>query len=361
MFTSGSTGRPKGVMMSHHNVVSNIDAMSEVLQFGPDDRIMGVLPPFHSFGFTVTLWLPLTCGVPVVYHPNPLDARGVGAMVKRHKATILLGAPSFYAVYTRGCATEQFASLRLAVVGGQKLMPCIAREFEARFGLPLSEGFGATELAPVVSVNSEDMILDGVHHPARREGSVGRPLPGLAVRILDPETRDKVPEGAVGVVAIKGPSVMRGYLGDPEATRGVLRDGWYLTADLGAVDDKGFLYIRDRLARFSKIAGEMVGHAAVEHALHQATAEMPDAQELPPRRFVVVSVEDAVRGERLVVLYDGSELDVEAVVAALRAADLPNLWVPRPGDFRRLEEVPLLASGKLDLCAARRLAERHIR
>jgi acyl-[acyl-carrier-protein]-phospholipid O-acyltransferase / long-chain-fatty-acid--[acyl-carrier-protein] ligase len=360
MFTSGSTGSPKGVMLSHHNVVSNIEAMAEVLQFGPDDTVMGVLPPFHSFGFTVTLWLPVTCGVPVAYHPNPLDADGVGKMAEEHSATILLGTPTFYALYTRGCKPAQFASLRIAIVGGQKLMPSIATAFESRFGLPLSEGYGATELAPVVSVNSEDIVIAEVHHPTHRDGSVGRPLPGLAVRIVKEEASSSEADNGQGTVFISGPNTMMGYMDDEAATAEVLRDGWYRTGDVGSLDDDGFLHIHDRLSRFSKIAGEMVSHTAVENALHETVGTNEQPEDEGYRHFAIMSTPDAVRGERLIVLYDGPGLDAKETVANMQASDIPNLWIPAARDFARVERVPLLASGKLDMREARQLAAKHI-
>ena len=351
MFTSGSTGKPKGVMLSHHNVVSNIEAMAQVLRFGPEDTIMGVLPPFHSFGFTTTLWLPLTRGVPAVYHPNPLDGKGVGTMIEKHKATIIMGTPSFYAVYTRGCAPEQFRSLRLALAGGQKLMPATARAFEKRFGLPLSEGYGCTEMAPVVSVNGDDITCGDVTQRCTRPGSVGRPLPGISVRIVDEHTMKPMPEDAPGIVLLTGPSVMMGYLDDPEATAKVIRDGWYVTADLGTVDDEGFLFVHDRVSRFSKIAGEMVPHAAVENALVEAAGD--------DHHFAVLSVPDPIRGEKLVALCDAPLPDVASLRDHMIAADVPNLWIPAARDFIPVNKVPLMPSGKLDLPEARRLATRN--
>jgi len=326
MFTSGSTGKPKGVMLSHHNVVSNIEAMADVFQFDERDMVMGVLPPFHAFGFTTTVWLPLSCGVPVVYHPNPLDAKGVGDMAEKYGATILIGTPSFFTIYTRGCSSERFRSLRLAVAGGQKLMPSVAEAFEKHFGLPIQEGYGCTELTPVVSVNIDDAETEGVRQEASRVGSVGRPLPGLSVRLIDRETQELLPDDSTGIVMIRGPSVMRAYLDDPAATSEVLRDGWYVTGDLGSVDEDGFLYIHDRISRFSKIGGEMIPHTAVEDALSRAAEPLEN-------NFAVLSAPDRVRGERLAVLYDGPERDPATLVEKLSRTGVPNLWIPSPRDF----------------------------
>jgi len=293
----------------------------------------------------------------VVYHPNPLDAGGVGRTVERYGATIILGSSSFFALYARGCQPEQFRTLRLAVAGAQKLVPSVAETFEKRFGLPISEGYGCTELSPVVSVNVPDVHFDGETQTGTRRGSVGRPLPGLAVRIVPEEsiesagtispTRSDVERG---IVIVKGPGVMIGYLEDREATARVLRGGWYVTGDIGGVDEDGFLYIHDRLARFSKIAGEMVPHGAVEDALHRAAGS-------EEWHFAVVSVPDRVRGERLAVLYSGPRLDPDALIGKMAASDIPNMWLPSRKDFYRVDSLPLLPGGKTDLAGVRKLVK----
>jgi len=348
-FTSGSTGEPKGVMLTHHNVMSNVEALFEVLQFGPEDTIMGVLPPFHSFGFTAPLWGPLTSGMSVVFHPNPLDAKGVGRMVEKHRATILLATPSFCALYVRGCNPEQFRSLRLAIAGGQKLQPEVARAFEEKFGCPLSEGYGCTETSPVVSLNIHDVHQNHMTHVGTRPGSVGRVLPGVAVRAVNRNTLAPVKHNTPGMLLVKGHNVMLGYLDEPETTAKTIRDGWYTTADIGRLDEDGFVHIHDRISRFSKIAGEMVAHGAVENALQKVVASEDTC-------FVVVSLPDPVRGEKLVALYSSPELDPGALISKAIAMGTPSLWLPSPKSFIRLATLPLLASGKTDLAAARRIA-----
>ena len=362
MFTSGATGEPKGVMLSHHNIVSNIEAFSEVMRFGPSDTMMGMLPPFHSFGFTATLWTPLTVRMPVVYHPNPLDAKGVGRMVARYRATVIAGTSSFFALYVRGCGPEQFRSLRLAVAGAQKLVPAVAEAFEARFGLPLTEGYGCTELSPVVAVNVPDVRDGAVKQIGARVGSVGRPLPGLGILVADRETLRPAAGNAPGVILVRGPSVMLRYMDDARATAAAFREGppppepglqrldWYVTADIGAVDEDGFLHIQDRVSRFSKIGGEMVPHMVIEAALAAASSEAE-------RSFAVVTLPDRARGEKVVVVYSGLELDAGALLRRMSERGVPNLWLPSPRDFHRVESLPFLPSGKLDLAATRRLAE----
>lgn len=350
MFTSGSTGEPKGVMLSHHNVVSNIEGFSEVLRFGTNDTMTGALPLFHSFGFTATLWAPLTRGMRVAYHPNPLDAKGVGQLVEKHRATIICGTSSFFAMYARGCRPEQFTSLRLAVAGGQKLVPEVAEAFKERFGLPLSEGYGCTELSPVVAVNTTDVRHGRIFQHGAREKSVGRPLPGLLVQAVGVDSWEPLDANESGIILVRGASVMQRYMDNPEATALAIRDGWYVTNDIGRIDEDGFLFIEDRLSRFSKIGGEMVPHSAVEEAL-QTAAEGRE------RRFAVVTLPDRVRGEKLAVAYTGEAMDANALLKRLSEMGIPNLWLPSASDFHRIEEMPMLATGKADLVTVRKMLQ----
>jgi acyl-[acyl-carrier-protein]-phospholipid O-acyltransferase/long-chain-fatty-acid--[acyl-carrier-protein] ligase len=362
IFTGGATGEPKGVLLTHHNIASNIEAFSEVIRFRPADTVIGILPPFHAFGFTATLWAPLTLRMPVVYYPNPLDAKGVGRMTAKYRATVIAGTSTFFGLYARGCEPDQLRSLRLVVAGAQKLVPAVAEAFEARFGLPPTEGYGCAELSPVVAVNVPDVRDGPVYQVGMRAGSVGRPLPGLGVLIADRETFRPVGPGAPGVILVRGPSVMLRYLDDARATAAAFREGplppepgmqrldWYVTADIGMLDEEGFLYIQDRVSRFSKIGGEMVPHLAIEEALAAVSSEAA-------RSFAVVTLPDRARGEKVVVVYSGPELDATALLRKMSERGVPNLWLPSPRDFHRVESLPFLASGKLDLAATRRLAE----
>ncbi|MGH7808966.1 MAG: AMP-binding protein, partial [Candidatus Binatia bacterium] len=185
VFSSGSTGTPKGVMLSHHNIVSNVEAITQVIQFTPDDRIMGVLPLFHSFGFTGTLWLPLLAGFGAVYHPNPTDAKTIGETIQKYRATLLISTPTFYLGYLRRCSKEEFASLRYLIAGAEKLREQIAKAYEEKFGLTILEGYGCTELGPVVSVNLPDIIDGKERQTGYKPGTVGQPIPGVAVKVID--------------------------------------------------------------------------------------------------------------------------------------------------------------------------------
>jgi len=339
IFSSGSTGKPKGVMLSHSNVISNVEAIGELFLLTRQDTIAGILPHFHSFGYTVTLWLPLLGEPAVAYHSNPTDAKGVGRLVAANKATLLLATPSFCHTYTRACAREQFSSLRYVLVGAEKLRDSVAAAFEKKFGIYPLEGYGATEMSPVIAVNTPG---DG------KAGSVGKPIPGVAVRVVDPESGEPQPPGCEGLLMVKGPNRMVGYLGEPEKTAEAIHDGWYVTGDIVSVDEDGFLTVTDRLSRFSKIAGEMVPHVRIEDCLREMLGEA-DA--------CVTSVADECRGERLVAIHTRSGLDAATLWEALSRKGLPRLWLPRKDDIHFIERLPRLGTGKLDLRAIKALGE----
>src|SRR5271163_3437422 len=292
IFSSGSTGEPKGVMLTHYNVVANVEQLSQVFFLRADDRIMGILPFFHSFGFTATLCLPAAAGIGVVFHPNPLDSRVIGALVNKYAVTMLVATPTFLNAYARRCTPEEFGSLRFVMAGAEKLPERISIAFEDHFGIRPLEGYGCTECSPVVAVNTIDFRAASFRQVGAKRGSIGHPLPGITVKIVDPETQRTLGVDEPGLLLVRGPNVMRGYLGRPEKTAEVLRDGWYNTGDIAVVDEDGFLRITDRLSRFSKIGGEMVPHIKVEEKLQ----ELADVAE---QMFVVTAVPDEKKGERL--------------------------------------------------------------
>jgi acyl-[acyl-carrier-protein]-phospholipid O-acyltransferase / long-chain-fatty-acid--[acyl-carrier-protein] ligase len=345
IFSSGSTGTPKGVMLSHFNILANIDAMSQVFWLGQRDRIVGVLPFFHSFGFTVTVWLPVVAGCGALYHPNPTDAKAIGELVDKYKGTFLLSTPTFCSGYSRKCTREQFASLRFVLVGAEKLRESIARQFEEAFGVELLEGYGCTEMAPVVAVNVPNFEAGRDTQLGNKFGTVGHPLPGVAVRVVDPETLEARGANQEGLLLVKGANRMMGYLGKPR-----LEDDWYATGDIAVLDDEGFLRITDRLSRFSKIGGEMVPHLKIEDAIQASCGD---------EACVVVGVPDLKKGERLVVLYTGA-LEVEEVWRRVASSELPRLWVPKKENFYFVPSLPTLGTGKLDLRGVRGMAERLV-
>ncbi|MGB9463912.1 MAG: acyl-[ACP]--phospholipid O-acyltransferase [Candidatus Acidiferrum sp.] len=349
IFSSGSTGEPKGVVLTHYNVASNVEQLNQVFLLHSHDRVMGILPFFHSFGFTGTLCLPAATGIGVVFHPNPLDSRVIGALVNKYAVTMLLATPTFLNAYTRRCEPEQFGSLRFVMAGAEKLPDRIAQAFEDRFGLRPLEGYGCTECSPAVTVNTIDFRAASFRQVGAKRGSIGHPLPGMTVKIIDPETLQTLAVNQPGLLLVRGPNVMQGYLNQPEKTATVLRDGWYNTGDIAMVDEDGFLRVTDRLSRFSKIGGEMVPHIKVEDKLH----ELAHATE---QMFVVTAVPDERKGERLMVLHTLPEDELKETLELLAKCDLPALWRPRPDQFLRVEKLPYLGTGKLDLRKARELA-----
>jgi len=348
IFSSGSTGAPKGVMLSHANILSNVDAINRICELGSGDVVMGLLPLFHSFGFTGTLWLPAVTGFGAVYHPNPVDAKTIGELAGRHRASVLISTPTFASSYVRKCEPEQFSHLRYAIVGAERLREAVAAAFKAKFGIELLEGYGCTEMAPVVAVNVP--VEEGVPdwQLGTRPGTVGRPLPGIAAMVVDTATGDGPLFGREGLLVVKGPNRMIGYLGQPELTADVFRNGWYATGDIAAIEDGGFIRITDRLARFSKIAGEMVPHMRIEEQLQALLHDQCTA--------VVTGIPDAAKGERLVAFYTDPELTPRQLWERLSETTLPRLWLPKREDLCFVDAIPTLGTGKVDLRGVRDLA-----
>jgi acyl-[acyl-carrier-protein]-phospholipid O-acyltransferase/long-chain-fatty-acid--[acyl-carrier-protein] ligase len=351
IFSSGSTGTPKGVMLTHGSVLANIRSLERIFDIGPGDVFIGVLPFFHSFGFTGTLWLPLLWGAGVAYHPTPTDAKTIGELAATHRATMLISTPTFCGQYVRRCTPEQFAHLRWAIVGAEKLRAPLAAEFLAKFGTPLLEGYGCTEMAPVIAVNLPDRTGPNGPEIRHRPGSVGRPIPGVDARIVDRETGAELPIGQEGLLLVRGENMMAGYLHAPERTAEVIRDGWYVTGDIARIDGDGFVFITDRVSRFSKIGGEMVPHLPIEDAINQILGEAASA---------VTAVPDPVKGERIVAFYARADVSPDTLWTRLSGMDgLPRLGLPRRGNLVRIDAIPTLGTGKVDLAAVRRLALEH--
>ncbi|MBN2163514.1 MAG: MFS transporter [Pontiellaceae bacterium] len=341
IFSSGTTGAPKGVMLSHANILSNVDGTQAVQHFSPRDSMCAILPLFHAFGYLGLMWWPLLKGIRVAYHPNPLQTERVIRLIREEKLTALLSTPTFLQGYMRKAKSEDFASLKHIITGGEKLRPELADRFEEQFDIRPLEGYGCTELSPVALLSLKNSY---------RAGSAGQPLPGTAVRIVDPETRIALNDGEEGLMLIKGPNVMQGYLNQPEKTAEVLQDGWYNTGDMARMDKHGYVFITGRISRFSKIGGEMVPHGAIEDALQQAAGTDSPC-------VAVVSIDDAAKGEQLAVCYTAQAGDPAELIAKLRAIGLPNLWIPRIANFFSIPEIPILGTGKLDLYSIQKMVQ----
>ena len=346
IFSSGSTGVPKGVMLTHHNILANIESVNDAFALTSSDVMLGVLPFFHSFGFTGTLWFPMITGFAVAYHPNPTDAKTIGELAERYQGTLIISTPTFCAAYIRKIRPEQFAHLRYAIVGAEKLREPIASAFAEKFGLPLLEGYGCTEMAPIVGVNLPGTDATGV--PRARAGTIGRPLPRVEAKVVDTTTFEGPLLNSEGLLLLKGPNQMLGYLGDPDATRNAVRDGWYVSGDIAAIDDDGFIRIIDRISRFSKIAGEMVPHMKIEEEIQRLLAD--------PHVCIVTSVPDETKGERLVAFYTDPGVTPQQVWELLSTTSIPKLWLPKRDDLRLIEAIPTLGTGKVDLRSIRDLA-----
>jgi acyl-[acyl-carrier-protein]-phospholipid O-acyltransferase / long-chain-fatty-acid--[acyl-carrier-protein] ligase len=351
LFTSGSTGEPKGVVVSHRNVVGNVSQFRQLLDATKDDAILASLPFFHTFGSTVTLWYPLIEGVRIVTYPNPLEAAKNAGLIERYKLTLLLATPTFLRGYLRKVEPDKLRSLRLVITGAEKLPLDLAKNFEERFKQRVFEGYGLTETSPVVSVNLPEPQPTKPREqvqPSSRLGSVGKMAPGIAAEIREPEADRKLSLHETGMLWLRGVNIFEGYLHDPERTADVLQDGWLKTGDLGRFDEDGFLYIEGRLSRFSKIGGEMVPHEAIESKI----VDLLGLSGRDERPIAIMGVQDEAKGEALVLL-SAVDVDLAQLRKKLHEAGVPNLWIPK--HVHRVESIPVLASGKLDLKRCREL------
>lgn len=350
LFSSGSTGNPKGVLLSHHNLTANIWSFWRQLDwlYGTE-RIMGNLPLFHAFGMMVALAFPAVTATKVTLVVNPLDGAGICKAIREDKVTMLISTPTFLQTYMRQAKPGDFDSLRMMVTGAEKLPQKVYDEFKAMTGLGIIEGYGCTEMSPIVSFNIPTDFL-AISKESGPFGSIGVAMPGIAARIVDVDTGDLLDPGKEGLLQLKGSSVMLGYLDEPEATaKAFTKDGWYNTNDMATMDRDGYIRITGRLARFSKIGGEMVPHELVEEKLIEAFGM--------DGKLAVTARPDVKRGEQLIVFYSDPDFDPSKVAVALREKGLPNLWIPRPDSFHYIEAIPLVGNGKKDLRKLKEMAK----
>ncbi len=351
LFSSGSTGVPKGVMLTHRNINSNIQSFGRAIKWTTDDVLLGNLPLFHAFGFCVCFAFPAVEGVHVSYILNPLDAQLICGCVEKDKCTIMVATPTFLQNYMRKYKNGQFKTLRLVITGAEKLRSDISDKFRELTGLEVIEGFGCTELSPIVCINLSQSIFH-LGKEYGKKGSIGAPMPGIHVKIVDPDTLEELAPNTPGLMLVKGGLVMKGYWNDEENTRKAMKDGYYITGDIVSMDEMGYLTITGRLSRFSKIAGEMVPHEMDEMAINEEL-------KTETRVIAVTACEDSKRGERLIVFYAQDEFDANAMVEKLRNRNLPNLWIPKADDFVKIDAIPLLGSGKVDLQTLKKKAAEY--
>jgi acyl-[acyl-carrier-protein]-phospholipid O-acyltransferase/long-chain-fatty-acid--[acyl-carrier-protein] ligase len=323
--------------------------MIQAITLNERDRILGVLPFFHSFGYTVALWAPLQVGASAVYHADPRQAKEIGELCRTYRCSIYLSTATFLRFCLRRCQPEDFRSLRILVCGAEKLPQTLAQEFQTKFRVCPVEGYGCTELSPVVSTNTPDQEVDGFVLVNNKSGTIGPPLAGIACRVVHPDTLETLPFGEEGLLLCYGANVMRGYLHRPDLTARVVREGWYVTGDMARIDDDGYVTLTGRLSRFAKCGGEMVPLEKIEELLH----EILDTSE---RVCAVTCVPDESRGERIVVLYTPQVGELHGWYQQLCGRGLPNLWMPAERDFFRVAELPVLGSGKLNLQRVKEMA-----
>jgi acyl-[acyl-carrier-protein]-phospholipid O-acyltransferase/long-chain-fatty-acid--[acyl-carrier-protein] ligase len=352
IFSSGTTGEPKGIILTHANIISNIESLSQTFELGHKDGITGILPFFHSFGFTGTIWFPLLTGSRAVYHFNPLDARSIGKIVKKYKLTVLLTTPTFLLSFIKKIDKESFKSLKYVITGAEKLKERIRVAFEEKFGISAREGYGCTELSPVVSANMPDYIdqKKQIEQIGTKVGTIGQPFPGISVKIVNPDTYKILPPYREGLLLVKGPNVMKGYLNKPDLTKKVIKDGWYETGDIAFIDEDGFITITDRISRFSKIGGEMVPHIKIEEEIHKILGETEQV-------CVVTSVQDEKKGELLIVLYTRLNIETDKILTELKNSGLSSLWIPKKENFFEIEKIPILGTGKIDFKEIKNMAQ----
>jgi acyl-[acyl-carrier-protein]-phospholipid O-acyltransferase/long-chain-fatty-acid--[acyl-carrier-protein] ligase len=352
LFTSGSSGEPKGVVLTHRNLLANCWQISSLSILPDTAKVVACLPLFHSIGSTVTLWYMMLRGCRVITVPGPLDTRKIVDAVREEAASVLIGAPSFLRPLLKKAEPGELRSLELVVSGAEKMPLELYDAFMERFHIEILQGYGLTETTPVTNVNQPDPPITTTtaeHQHGKRLGSVGRMLPGMTARIMDPDTKDDLPLTETGILLLRGANVFGGYLKDEAKTAVAFHEGWLVTGDLARFDEEGFLHIEGRLSRFAKIAGEMVPLATIE----QKIVDGFGWEQLDGPKVVVTSVPDPARGEALVLLTT-QEVSGDAVRDTLTLAGLPNLWVPKT--ILRVESIPMLGTGKVDLKVCRELA-----
>ena len=359
LFTSGSSGEPKGVPLTHKMILSNTAQLLSKAYVPAGSPILCSLPIFHSLGLSFTTIMPMIYGFSMVTYPSPLDAKNLNDLIEKHKCTIVLSTPTFARSMLRRAHADTYKSVKYFVVGAEKLQETLANEFMEKCGVQLLEGYGLTETTPLCGVNLDKIgptEEQPYYVPGEKNGTIGQLVPGLAVRITDPDDDSvRLPISERGMIWFKGPNVFSGYIGRDDLNAEIFRDGWFKTGDLGHVDLNGFLTLGGRRSRFSKVGGEMVPHEVVENAI-EAFVEIPEG--FTGRAVAVMGVPDAAKGEALVLLsavhHGQLNQALEEIKNHLVAEGLPRLWCPR--EIIPVEAIPALPTGKMDLKGCQMLA-----
>ena len=359
LFTSGSSGDPKGVAFTHRMVLANMVQLLSKVTLPPGSPFLCSLPIFHSFGLTVSTLLPPIFGFGMVTYPSPLEAKRINELIEKYQCALVVTTPTFARGMLRRAKADTYASVKFFVVGAEKLQTVVADEFKEKCNVTLLEGYGLTETAPVCGVNLQKTgptAEQPYFVPGYQFGSIGQILPGLAVRITDPDDDNvRLTLNEQGMIWFKGPNVFKGYIGREDLNEGIFRDGWFKTGDLGKVDLNGILTLGGRRSRFSKVAGEMVPHEVVENAIEDF---VPHPEGFTGRAVAVVGVPDPQKGEALVLLSCVHHSHLVQALDEIRThmveQGLPRLWCPR--EIIPVEVIPALPTGKMDLRGCQILA-----
>lgn len=336
LFTSGSEKEPKAVQLTHKNILSTIAGTRKSLSFSPDEVLLSTLPMFHSFGFVSNI-LFVTNNMKIVFYPNPLDYKTIGNTAKKYSPTMLLGPPTFFEGYISKCHRDDFKSIRYAITGADKLLEKTRTRFREKFGIQLLQGYGITESSAVAAFETPH---------ENRPDSVGKPLLGTEIKIVNPETEEEMPRNRDGLILLKGDNIMSGYFEDEEKTNEVLKKSWYFTGDIGRLDDDGFLWISGRMKRFVKVGGEMISLTMVESTLSECLPEDCEC--------AVIGIDDEKRGSRIQAFVTTEKKIIRSLRDQLKKL-LPHIAIPK--DFHVVEEIPKLGSGKNNYRELTRLLE----
>ena len=339
LFTSGSEKDPKAVQLTHKNIVSNIESFGNYVDINSEDIILANLVFFHVFGLTVNLWVPLYYGMTMITYANPLDFQTICKIAREEKPTIMVGTPSFFWGYLQKSEPGDFKTLRLMVAGADKCPDALRAGFKEKHGVTLLEGYGATETSPVISVNSVEF---------NRPGSTGRVIPGVEVRIENVETGEECKTGEVGIIYVRGDSVMKGYYSDQEQTSEVLKDGWYNTGDMGFFDKDMYLWHAGRFKRFTKVGGEMVSLVKVENTLEKYLPQGVSC--------CVVEVMNEKKGSSIIAAVSGEVHKTEILRKMMN--DLPVIALPR--EFVVISDLPMMGTGKIDFRSVTKMVQEKL-
>lgn len=363
IYTSGSTGKPKGVMLTNDNLAEVGRSFVDAMRMNDQDTVLGFLPFFHAFGFMGNYWLPIFCGGAGVFHFNPLEPKKVGEWARKNPVTFVASTPTFLRNFLRRCPKEDFEHASTVMCGAEKVPIDLMDAWEEKYGARPGEGFGATELSPLPTTNVPDNRTIDRFHIYRKDGSIGRAVANVAVKIVDLETGEDLAPNEIGMIVVKGPIVMKGYYKQPELTAEVIKDGWYTTGDVGRIDEDGFVWITGRQTRISKIGGEMVPHVLIEEEIQKIIAKAYADQGLAEENIAgngpvvaVTALPHETKGEQIIVLHRELPLTPKEIIDAMINENVPRIWIPQQSGFFAVDSIPVLGTGKLDLAALKQKA-----